>query len=169
MGNGYNLLLGRFQLDIRGKLFTMRTMSHCNCRSRKMVGIPTLLTFMTQLERVQYHLVQNLFLPKLDQMILEVPFQPGILWLHDSKYIFGVNIYCWLFMDWRLSPTTLTPPWKLPGWVNTSLGASRALKWRTGPATPLRHFIRVAVPLLENNFTKHCEVWVSGNISTHFQ
>ena len=27
-GNGYKLLLGRFQLDTRGKLFAMRTISH---------------------------------------------------------------------------------------------------------------------------------------------
>lgn len=168
MGNGNNLLLGRFQLDIRGKLLTMRTISHWDCLSREMVGFPTLLTFMTQLERVQCHLVQNLFLPRLNQMILEVSFHPGILWLDDSKCIFGVNIYCWLLMDWRFSPTTFTPLLKIPGWVNTSLGASRALRWRTGPATPLRHFIRVAVLLLENNLTKHCEVWVSGNTSTHF-
>lgn len=73
-------------------------------------------------------------------------------------------------MDWKLSSTTLAPPSKPPGWVKTSLfGASRDLTWRTGSATPLRHFIRVTAPLLENNLAKHCEVWVSGNISTHFQ
>jgi len=27
-GNGYKLLLGKFQLDTRGKLFTMRKVSH---------------------------------------------------------------------------------------------------------------------------------------------
>lgn len=62
MGNGYNLLLGRFQLDMRGKLFTMRTISHWNGLSREMVGFPTLLTFMTQLETEQCRLVQNLLL-----------------------------------------------------------------------------------------------------------
>lgn len=98
----------------------------------------------------------------LDQMILQ---DSGILWLDDSKYIFGVNIYCWLFTDWRLSPTILTSSSKPPGWVNTSLlGASRALTWRTGSTTPLRHFIRMAVPVLENNLAEHLK---SGCLGTH--
>jgi len=29
-GNGYKLLLGRLQLDTMGKIFAVRTISHCN-------------------------------------------------------------------------------------------------------------------------------------------
>lgn len=105
MGNGYNLLLGRFQLGIRGESLTMRTISHWNCLSREMVGFPTLLTFMTQLERVQCHLVQNLLLSRLDQMILE----SGILWLDGSKYIFGVDIVLALYGLKTLSNHTYSP------------------------------------------------------------
>lgn len=38
-----------------------------------------------------------------------------------------------------------------------------------GLVTLLRYIIGMVVPLLETNLAKNHEVWVSGNISTHFQ
>ncbi|KAK4816157.1 hypothetical protein QYF61_011539 [Mycteria americana] len=55
-GNG-KLLLGRFQLDTRGKFFTMRTISHWNNLPREVVNSPTLDIFKIQLDRVLGHLV----------------------------------------------------------------------------------------------------------------
>ncbi|KAM9649111.1 uncharacterized protein ACIBXB_011590 [Morphnus guianensis] len=57
LGNGYKLLLRRFQLDTRGRFFTMRTISHWNNLPREVVDSPTLDTFKIQLDRVLGHLV----------------------------------------------------------------------------------------------------------------
>ena len=54
--NGYKLLLGRFQLDTGGKLFTMKTISHWNNLPREVVDLPTLDTFKIQMARVLGHL-----------------------------------------------------------------------------------------------------------------
>ncbi|KAK4825715.1 LOW QUALITY PROTEIN: hypothetical protein QYF61_002133 [Mycteria americana] len=51
-GNGSKLHLGRFQLDTRGKFFTMRTISHWNNLPREVVDSPTLDSFKIQLGRV---------------------------------------------------------------------------------------------------------------------
>jgi len=56
-GNGYKLLLGRFQLDTRRKFFTMRTISHWNNLPRKVVDSPVLDTSRIWLDRVLGHLV----------------------------------------------------------------------------------------------------------------
>lgn len=169
-GNGYNLLLGRFQLEVRGKLFPMRTISHWNGLSREMVCFPTLLTFITQLEREQCHLVQNLLLVGSGDSWGF--WHPMIRWF--QIHFWSENLLLALYRLKTLSYHThisIKAFWSKPsGWVNTSLlGASRALTWRTGSTTRLRHFIRMAVPLSEKNLAKHCEVWVSGNTSTHFQ
>ncbi|KAK4826043.1 hypothetical protein QYF61_003942 [Mycteria americana] len=55
--NGYKSLLGRFQLDTRGKFFTMRTTSRWNNLPREVVDSPTLDTFKIRLDRVLGHLV----------------------------------------------------------------------------------------------------------------
>jgi len=55
--NGYKVLLGRFQLDTRGKFFILRTISHWNHLPRKVVDSPTLDTFKICLDRVLGHLV----------------------------------------------------------------------------------------------------------------
>ena len=55
-GNGYKLLLGRFQLDTRGKFFTTRTISRWNNLLREVVDSPTLDTFKIRLDRVLGHL-----------------------------------------------------------------------------------------------------------------
>jgi len=56
-GNGYRLLLGRFQLDIRGKFFTVRIIRHWNNLPREAVGSPILENSKIQLDRVLGHLV----------------------------------------------------------------------------------------------------------------
>ena len=56
-GNGYKLLLRRFQLDTRGKFFTMRTISHWNNLPREVVDSPTLDTLKIRVGRVLGHLV----------------------------------------------------------------------------------------------------------------
>ena len=56
-GNGYKLCLGRFQLDTRGRFFTMRTISHWNNLPREVVDSPTLHTFKILLDMVLGHLV----------------------------------------------------------------------------------------------------------------
>ncbi|GAB0185824.1 hypothetical protein GRJ2_001047700 [Grus japonensis] len=56
-GSGCKLLLGRFQLDSRGKFFTMRTISHWNNLPREVVDSPTLDTFKIWLDGVLGHLV----------------------------------------------------------------------------------------------------------------
>ena len=44
VGNGYKLLLGRFQLGTRRKIFTLRTISHWNNLPSEVVDSPTLDT-----------------------------------------------------------------------------------------------------------------------------
>lgn len=44
-GHGYKLLLGEFQLDIRGKFFTRRTLSHWNNLLMEVVDSPRLDVF----------------------------------------------------------------------------------------------------------------------------
>ena len=56
-GNWYKLVLGKFQLDTRGKVFIMRSTSHCNNHPREAVDSPTLDTFKIQLDRMLGHLV----------------------------------------------------------------------------------------------------------------
>ncbi|PKU48493.1 hypothetical protein llap_1234 [Limosa lapponica baueri] len=63
-GNGYELLLGRFQLDTSGKFFTMRTTSHWNNLPREVVDSLSLDTFKIQLDRVLAHLVYTVLLPR---------------------------------------------------------------------------------------------------------
>ncbi|KAK4830472.1 hypothetical protein QYF61_011196 [Mycteria americana] len=63
-GNGYKLLLGRFQLDTRGKFFTMRTISHWNNLPRQAVDSPTVGTFRIRLDGVLGHLVKTMLLPR---------------------------------------------------------------------------------------------------------
>ncbi|KAK4823664.1 hypothetical protein QYF61_005016 [Mycteria americana] len=62
--NGYKLLLGRFQLDTRGKFFTVRTISHWNNLPREVVDSPTLEAFRIRLDRVLGHLVFTVLLPR---------------------------------------------------------------------------------------------------------
>ncbi|KFO84425.1 hypothetical protein N320_08332, partial [Buceros rhinoceros silvestris] len=50
--NGYKLLLGRFQLDTRGKFFIMRTIRYWSNLPREVVDSPTFNTFKIQLDRV---------------------------------------------------------------------------------------------------------------------
>lgn len=56
-GNDYKLLMGMFQLDTRGKFFTMRTISHWNNLPRELEDSPTLDAFKIQLDRVLGHVV----------------------------------------------------------------------------------------------------------------
>ena len=56
-GNGYRLLLGRFRLGTRGRLFTMRIISHWNSLRREEVDSTTWGTFKIWLDRVLGHLV----------------------------------------------------------------------------------------------------------------
>jgi len=54
-GNGYKLLLGRFQLDTRGNFFTMRTIKLWNNLPREVVDCSELDTFKIQLDRLLGH------------------------------------------------------------------------------------------------------------------
>jgi len=56
-GNGYKLLLRIFQLDTRGKVFTVRTISCWNNLTREAVDSPALDTFKVRLNRVLGNLV----------------------------------------------------------------------------------------------------------------
>jgi len=55
--NGYELLLGRFQLDTRGKFFTVRTISHWNNLLSEVVDSPALGNSTIWLGKVLGHLV----------------------------------------------------------------------------------------------------------------
>ncbi|KAK4822271.1 hypothetical protein QYF61_012346 [Mycteria americana] len=54
-GNGFKLKEGRFRLDIRKKLFTMRVVKRWNRLPRKVVDAPALATF-----KVRYNVTQGL-------------------------------------------------------------------------------------------------------------
>jgi len=56
-GNGFKLTEGRFRLDIRKKLFTMRVVKHWNRLPREAVEAPSLETFKASLDRALSHLV----------------------------------------------------------------------------------------------------------------
>lgn len=55
--NGYQLLLGRFQIDARRKLFTVGAIGHWNTLLRRVVNSLTLDTFKIQQDRVMNRLV----------------------------------------------------------------------------------------------------------------
>ena len=59
------MLLGRFQLDMRGKFFTVRTVNDWNNLPREVVDSATLDTFKSHLDRVLGHLIQTV-LHRLD-------------------------------------------------------------------------------------------------------
>ncbi|PKU40764.1 hypothetical protein llap_8936 [Limosa lapponica baueri] len=63
-GNSSKLLQGRFRLDTRGQLFTMRTISYWNNLLREVVDSPTLDTFEIELDRMLGHLVWTMLLPR---------------------------------------------------------------------------------------------------------
>lgn len=50
-GNGLELKMGQFGLDIRKKFFTMRLVQHWNRLSREAVGVPSLEKFRIMLDR----------------------------------------------------------------------------------------------------------------------
>ena len=65
--DGHRLFLGRFQLDMRGKFFTLRTVKHWNDLPREVVDSATLDTYKIWLDRVLGNLVYTvLFLERLD-------------------------------------------------------------------------------------------------------
>ncbi|KAM6317644.1 LOW QUALITY PROTEIN: cilia- and flagella-associated protein 52 [Podargus strigoides] len=63
-GNGYKLPPGRLQLGTRGKLLTMRTISHWDNLPGEVVDTPTWDTFKIQLDRVLGCLAQTVLLPR---------------------------------------------------------------------------------------------------------
>jgi len=50
-GNGFKLKEGRFRLDIKEKLFTMRVVKHWHRSPRGVVAAPSLGRFRVRLER----------------------------------------------------------------------------------------------------------------------
>lgn len=74
-GNGYKLLLRRFQLITRQKVFTMRTTSHWNILPREVVDSPALDVFRIWLDRMLGILSSpRICQDRPDQVITEVPF-----------------------------------------------------------------------------------------------
>ena len=49
-GNGFKLDEGRFRLDIRKKLFTLRVARHWNRLPREVVDVPSVKAFSTRLD-----------------------------------------------------------------------------------------------------------------------
>jgi len=62
--NRYKLLLGRFLWDMRGKFFTVRTISHCKHLPREMVDSPMLDTFKIWVDQVLGNIVLIVLLPR---------------------------------------------------------------------------------------------------------
>ncbi|KFW78754.1 hypothetical protein N305_01374, partial [Manacus vitellinus] len=55
--NGFKLIEGRFRLDIRKKLFTVRVLRHWNRLTREAVDAPSLQVFKARLDGALSHLV----------------------------------------------------------------------------------------------------------------
>jgi len=49
-GNGFKLKVGRFRLDIRKKIFTVRVMRPWHRMPREAVAVPSLAVFKTRLD-----------------------------------------------------------------------------------------------------------------------
>ena len=56
-GNGFKLKEGRFRLDIRNKLFTMRVVRHWSRFPGEVVAAPSLELFKARLDRALRNLV----------------------------------------------------------------------------------------------------------------
>ena len=55
--NGFKLEEGRFRLDIRKKIFTVRVVRHCNRLPREVVDAPSLEAFKARLDGALSNLV----------------------------------------------------------------------------------------------------------------
>ncbi|KFR10327.1 hypothetical protein N306_14583, partial [Opisthocomus hoazin] len=55
--NGFKLKEGRFRLDIRKKIFTLRVVRHWNRLRREVVDAPSLEVFKARLDRALSNLV----------------------------------------------------------------------------------------------------------------
>lgn len=85
-GNGHKLLLGRFWLDTREKIFPVRINSHRNIFHRGVVDSPMCDSYKIQLDWVLGHLVWTMFLPgEVGPDNPCSPFQPGSLWSYDDS------------------------------------------------------------------------------------
>lgn len=51
------MLLRRFRLDARKKMFTISTIKYCNKRPREVIDSPALDSFKTQHDRVLGHVI----------------------------------------------------------------------------------------------------------------
>ena len=56
-GNGFQLKVGRFRLDVRKKFFTVRVVRHWNRLPREVVDAPSLETFEARLDGALSNLV----------------------------------------------------------------------------------------------------------------
>ncbi|KFP95255.1 hypothetical protein N329_10553, partial [Haliaeetus albicilla] len=55
--NGFRLKKGRFRLDIRKKMFTMRVVKHRNRLPREVVDVPSLERFKVKLDGAMRNLI----------------------------------------------------------------------------------------------------------------